>query len=146
MGEFVRILKVSKNVIVSVQLLQTMSIMIQNLKSDHSICKIWLYCNDTSHKYVVTPTYREKYEKCITFIKLMCKFCELCNSFIKVVHQCPSHSFSLFKTSLYCMCVCVGGHAFVWSIMFLKVFYLLFVSNLNMLMENMQIICSVMNI
>lgn len=40
MGEFVRILKISKNVIVSVQLLQTMSIMIQNLKSDHSICKM----------------------------------------------------------------------------------------------------------
>nr|GEX33135.1 protein transparent testa 9 isoform X3 [Tanacetum cinerariifolium] len=37
MGEFVHILKVNKNVIVSVQLLQTTSIMIHNLKSDHSI-------------------------------------------------------------------------------------------------------------
>lgn len=40
MGEFVRILKISKTVIVSLQLLQTMSIMIQNLKSEHSICKL----------------------------------------------------------------------------------------------------------
>ncbi|KAL4564337.1 hypothetical protein LXL04_028397 [Taraxacum kok-saghyz] len=44
MGEFVRILKISKNVIVSVQLLQTMSIMIQNLKSDHSI--YYLFSNE----------------------------------------------------------------------------------------------------
>ncbi|XP_058068118.1 protein TRANSPARENT TESTA 9 isoform X4 [Magnolia sinica] len=39
MGEFVRILKVSKTASVSLQLLQTMSIMIQNLKSEHAICK-----------------------------------------------------------------------------------------------------------
>lgn len=44
MGEFVRILKISKNVIVSVQLLQTMSIMIQNLKNDHSI--YYLFSNE----------------------------------------------------------------------------------------------------
>ncbi|KAH6794191.1 CLEC16A-like protein [Perilla frutescens var. hirtella] len=37
MGEFVRILRICKSLIVSRQLLQTMSIMIQNLKSDHSI-------------------------------------------------------------------------------------------------------------
>ncbi|KAL3830141.1 hypothetical protein ACJIZ3_018943 [Penstemon smallii] len=37
MGEFVRIIKISRTVIVSLQLLQTMSIMIQNLKSEHSI-------------------------------------------------------------------------------------------------------------
>lgn len=39
MGEFVRILRISKPVAVSVQLLQTMSIMIQNLKSEKAICK-----------------------------------------------------------------------------------------------------------
>lgn len=41
MGEFVRILKVSRAVAVSVQLLQSMSIMIQNLKSEHAICKLF---------------------------------------------------------------------------------------------------------
>ena len=40
MGEFVRILTVSKTVAVSVQLLQTMSIMIQNLTSDQAICEL----------------------------------------------------------------------------------------------------------
>lgn len=40
MGEFVRILKISRSVTVSLQLLQTMSIMIQNLKSEHAICKM----------------------------------------------------------------------------------------------------------
>lgn len=40
MGEFVRILRISRTLIVSLQLLQTMSIMIQNLKSEHSICKL----------------------------------------------------------------------------------------------------------
>lgn len=39
-GEFVRILRICKSMIVSRQLLQTMSIMIQNLKSEHSICKL----------------------------------------------------------------------------------------------------------
>ncbi|KAJ6363165.1 hypothetical protein OIU78_003363 [Salix suchowensis] len=37
MGEFVRILKVSGTVSISLQLLQTMSIMIQNLKSERAI-------------------------------------------------------------------------------------------------------------
>lgn len=40
MGEFVRILKICRSVIVSLQLLQTLSIMIQNLKSEHAICKL----------------------------------------------------------------------------------------------------------
>lgn len=40
MGEFVRILRICKSLIVSRQLLQTMSIMIQNLKSEHSICEL----------------------------------------------------------------------------------------------------------
>ena len=38
MGEFVRILKISRTATVSLQLLQTMSIIIQNLKSEHAIC------------------------------------------------------------------------------------------------------------
>ncbi|GJV81143.1 protein transparent testa 9 isoform X2 [Tanacetum coccineum] len=53
MGEFVRILKVSKNVIVSVQLLQTMSIMIQNLKSDHSI--YYLFSNEHINFLITYP-------------------------------------------------------------------------------------------
>lgn len=44
MGEFIRILRVSKTVTVSVQLLQTISIMIQNLKSDQAICE-FIRCN-----------------------------------------------------------------------------------------------------
>ena len=40
MGEFVRILKISRSMTVSLQLLQTMSIMIQNLKNEHAICKM----------------------------------------------------------------------------------------------------------
>ena len=42
MGEFVRVLRNSRTVIISLQLLQTVSIMIQNLKSEHFICKIFL--------------------------------------------------------------------------------------------------------
>ncbi|KAK1430005.1 hypothetical protein QVD17_12426 [Tagetes erecta] len=53
MGEFVRILKISKNVIVSVQLLQTMSIMIQNLKSDHSI--YYLFSNEHINILITYP-------------------------------------------------------------------------------------------
>jgi hypothetical protein len=54
MGEFVRILRVSKTVTVSVQLLQTMSIMIQNLKSEQAICE-FIRCSiffyENSHDY-----------------------------------------------------------------------------------------------
>ncbi|PKU84632.1 hypothetical protein MA16_Dca015491 [Dendrobium catenatum] len=41
MGEFVRILKVSEHPKVALQLLQTMSIMIQNLRSEHAIYYIF---------------------------------------------------------------------------------------------------------
>lgn len=44
MGEFVRILKISRTVIVSLQLLQTMSIMIQNLRREQSI--YYIFCNE----------------------------------------------------------------------------------------------------
>jgi hypothetical protein len=40
MGEFARILRICKLSRVSLQLLQTMSIMIQNLRNEHSICKL----------------------------------------------------------------------------------------------------------
>ena len=40
MGEFIRVLNISKAVTVSLQLLQTISILIQNLKSEHAICKL----------------------------------------------------------------------------------------------------------
>lgn len=40
MGEFVRILRISRTASVSLQLLQTLSIMIQNLKNEHAICEI----------------------------------------------------------------------------------------------------------
>jgi len=39
MDEFTRILRISKTSSVALQLLQTMSIMIQNLRSEHAICK-----------------------------------------------------------------------------------------------------------
>lgn len=55
MGEFVRILKISRTVTVSLQLLQTISIMIQNLKSDHAICKLFV-------------TLIKKYEIAVAFI------------------------------------------------------------------------------
>jgi len=38
--EFVRILKISKTITISLQLLQTMSIIIQNLKNEHAIRKM----------------------------------------------------------------------------------------------------------
>lgn len=40
MGEFIRILNISKTVTVSLQLLQTISILIQNLRREHAICKL----------------------------------------------------------------------------------------------------------
>lgn len=39
MGEFARILRISRTPRVAFQLLQTMSIMIQNIKSENSICE-----------------------------------------------------------------------------------------------------------
>jgi protein CLEC16A len=41
MGEFARVLRISKLSRVSLQLLQTMSIMIQNLRNEHSICMFY---------------------------------------------------------------------------------------------------------
>lgn len=51
MGEFVRVLKISRTITISLQLLQTISIMIQNLKSEHAICKLW---NERNHSILLT--------------------------------------------------------------------------------------------
>lgn len=40
MGEFVRILKLSKTISVPLQLLQTVSILVQNLRNEHAICRL----------------------------------------------------------------------------------------------------------
>lgn len=42
MGEFIRVLKASRTLAVSFQLLQSMSILIQNLKKEHAICELVL--------------------------------------------------------------------------------------------------------
>lgn len=55
MGEFVRILKISRTVIISLQLLQTMSIMIQNLKSEHAICKLVFKERTQVYRNLVSP-------------------------------------------------------------------------------------------
>ncbi|KAF3583797.1 hypothetical protein F2Q69_00027358 [Brassica cretica] len=53
MGEFVRILRVSKTVTVSVQSLQTMGIMIQNLKSEQAI--YYLFSNEYVNYLLSSP-------------------------------------------------------------------------------------------
>ncbi|KAA8535829.1 hypothetical protein F0562_030851 [Nyssa sinensis] len=54
MGEFVRILKISRTVTVSLQLLQTISIMVQNLKSEHSI--YYMFSNEHIN-YLITYSF-----------------------------------------------------------------------------------------
>ncbi|KAG9449202.1 hypothetical protein H6P81_009167 [Aristolochia fimbriata] len=53
MGDFVRILKVSRTVTVALQLLQTMSIMIQNLRSDHAI--YYIFSNEHINCLITYP-------------------------------------------------------------------------------------------
>uniref|UniRef100_M4D6R4 FPL domain-containing protein n=1 Tax=Brassica campestris TaxID=3711 RepID=M4D6R4_BRACM len=64
MGEFVRILRVSKTVAVSVQLLQTMSIMIQNLTSDQAI--YYLFSNEYVN-YLITYTFDFQHEELLSY-------------------------------------------------------------------------------
>ncbi|CDY70741.1 BnaAnng34790D [Brassica napus] len=64
MGEFVRILRVSKTVAVSVQLLQTMSIMIQNLKSEQAI--YYLFSNEYVN-YLITYTFDFQHEELLSY-------------------------------------------------------------------------------
>ncbi|PON75424.1 CLEC16A-like protein [Trema orientale] len=54
MGEFVRILKISRTLAVSLQLLQTVSILIQNLESEHAI--YYLFSNEHMN-YLITYSF-----------------------------------------------------------------------------------------
>ncbi|XP_073151832.1 protein TRANSPARENT TESTA 9 isoform X2 [Henckelia pumila] len=64
LGEFVRILRTSKTVIVSVQLLQTMSIMIQNLKNEHSI--YYMFSNEHVN-YLITYPFDFRNEELLSY-------------------------------------------------------------------------------
>ncbi|XP_073290404.1 protein TRANSPARENT TESTA 9-like isoform X1 [Primulina huaijiensis] len=64
LGEFVRILRISKTVTVSVQLLQTMSIMIQNLKSEHSI--YYMFSNEHVN-YLITYSFDFRNEELLSY-------------------------------------------------------------------------------
>ncbi|XP_010046920.2 protein TRANSPARENT TESTA 9 [Eucalyptus grandis] len=64
MGEFVRILKISRPVGVSLQLLQTLSIMIQNLKSEHAI--YYLFSNEHIN-YLITYSFNFDNEELLSY-------------------------------------------------------------------------------
>ncbi|GAB2267401.1 Protein TRANSPARENT TESTA 9 [Dionaea muscipula] len=64
MGEFVRILKLSKIVSVPLQLLQTMSIMIQNLKNEHAI--YYLFSNEHIN-YLITYSFDFRNEELLSY-------------------------------------------------------------------------------
>ncbi|GAV59701.1 FPL domain-containing protein [Cephalotus follicularis] len=53
MGDFARLLKINRTVTVSLQLLQTMSIMIQNLKSEHAI--YYMFSNEHINYLITYP-------------------------------------------------------------------------------------------
>ncbi|KAI9112504.1 hypothetical protein K1719_016427 [Acacia pycnantha] len=64
MGEFVRILKQSTTVSVSIQLLQTVSIMIQNLKSEHAI--YYMFSNEHMN-YLITYSFDFRNEELLLY-------------------------------------------------------------------------------
>uniref|UniRef100_A0A7N2KW13 FPL domain-containing protein n=1 Tax=Quercus lobata TaxID=97700 RepID=A0A7N2KW13_QUELO len=64
MGQFVRILKISRTMIVSLQLLQTMSIMIQNLKSEHAI--YYMFSNEYMN-YLITYSFDFRHEELLSY-------------------------------------------------------------------------------
>ncbi|XP_062164002.1 protein TRANSPARENT TESTA 9 [Alnus glutinosa] len=64
MSEFVRILKKSKTMIISLQLLQTLSIMIQNLKSEHAI--YYLFSNEHMN-YLITYSFDFRNEELLSY-------------------------------------------------------------------------------
>ncbi|KAF2309881.1 hypothetical protein GH714_005477 [Hevea brasiliensis] len=64
MGEFVRILKISRSVTVSLQLLQTISIMIQNLKSEHAI--YYMFSNEHIN-FLITYTFDFHNEELLSY-------------------------------------------------------------------------------
>ncbi|KAK0571130.1 hypothetical protein LWI29_011514 [Acer saccharum] len=64
MGDFVRILKVSRTVAVSLQLLQTMSIMIQNLKNERAI--YYMFSNEHIN-YLITYSFDFRNEELLSY-------------------------------------------------------------------------------
>ncbi|KAK9725746.1 hypothetical protein RND81_05G166300 [Saponaria officinalis] len=64
LGEFVRILKISKTILVSLQLLQTMSIMIQNIKHEHAI--YYLFSNEHIN-YLITYSLDFRNEELLSY-------------------------------------------------------------------------------
>ncbi|XP_048423754.1 protein TRANSPARENT TESTA 9-like isoform X1 [Pyrus x bretschneideri] len=64
MGEFVRILKVSRTMTVSLQLLQTISIMIQNLKNEHAI--YYMFSNEHMN-YLITFAFDFQNEELLSY-------------------------------------------------------------------------------
>lgn len=64
MEDFVRILKVSKPATISLQLLQTMSIMIQNLKSEHAI--YYMFSNEHVN-YLITYAFDFRNEELLSY-------------------------------------------------------------------------------
>ncbi|KAG6505614.1 hypothetical protein ZIOFF_037979 [Zingiber officinale] len=83
MGEFARLLRISKMINVALQLLQTISIMIQNLKSEHSI--YYMFTNEHIN-YLITYSFDFRNEELlsyyISFLRFVCLFvyfvCEIC--------------------------------------------------------------------
>ncbi|KAL5549471.1 hypothetical protein UlMin_004702 [Ulmus minor] len=64
MGEFVRVLKISRTVAVSLQLLQTVSIMIQNLKSEHAI--YYMFSNEHMN-FLITYSFDFRNEELLSY-------------------------------------------------------------------------------
>ncbi|XP_072989463.1 protein TRANSPARENT TESTA 9 isoform X2 [Typha latifolia] len=64
MGEFTRILRISKQQKVSLQLLQTMSIMIQNLRSEHAI--YYIFSNEHIN-FLITYSYDFRNEELLSY-------------------------------------------------------------------------------
>ncbi|KAL2930168.1 Protein TRANSPARENT TESTA 9 [Bienertia sinuspersici] len=64
LGEFVRILKISKTITVSLQLLQTMSIMIQNLKNEHAI--YYLFSNEHIN-YLIRYSFDFRHDELLSY-------------------------------------------------------------------------------
>ncbi|XVF47599.1 hypothetical protein PTKIN_Ptkin03bG0123000 [Pterospermum kingtungense] len=64
MGEFIRILNISKTVTVSLQLLQTISILIQNLKSEHAI--YYMFSNEHVN-YLITYSFDFRNEELLSY-------------------------------------------------------------------------------
>ncbi|OAY83352.1 uncharacterized protein LOC109727145 isoform X2 [Ananas comosus] len=64
MGEFARILRISKPLKVALQLLQTMSIMIQNLRSEHAI--YYIFSNEHIN-YIITYSFDFRNEELLSY-------------------------------------------------------------------------------